>query len=57
MVTSEKIEKDINFEQTIQNLITKETDLGLFEIETYTEWQKEIELERSKFLIKLQFCY
>jgi SAM-dependent methyltransferase len=48
-----KKEKDNNFEQTIQNLITEETDLGLFEIETYTEWQKEIELERSKFLIKL----
>ena len=45
--------KDNDFESKIQDLIEQETAQGLFDIETYTKWQSEINLEKSKFLIKI----
>jgi len=44
---------DVNFKNKIHEMITEETNLGLFEFETYEKWQSDIELERSKFIIKI----
>ena len=51
-VYSKKV-ADVNFENKIQEMITEEARLGLFEFETYKKWQSDIELERSKFIIKI----